>query len=94
MAAGTSPNGPTREGCGTTAGPNSWEVTGAMVEGTMMGAAMWGREGLKREAGGLGMSLNIGLDVGPRCLEKSSKPPRAMGPVGDATDTDGGTVLK
>lgn len=59
-----------------------------------MGVAMWDREGLKREAGGLGISLNMGFDTGPRCLEKPSKPPRAMGPLGDAADTDGGTVLK
>lgn len=41
----------------------------------------------------MGMSLNMGFDVGPRCLEKSSKPPHAMGAVGDAADADGGTVL-
>lgn len=70
--AGTSPKGPTIVGCGTTAGANSWGVTGAMVDGTMTGAARGGSDGLSKDAGGLGMSLNMGLDGGPKCLEKSS----------------------
>lgn len=55
-----------------TAGANRWGVTGAMVDGTMTGAAMGGNDGLNNDAGGLVMSLYMGLDGGPKCRVKSS----------------------
>lgn len=59
-------------GCGITAGANNWGVTGAIVDGTMTGAAIGGSDGLSNDAGGLLMSLYMGLDEGPKCLVKSS----------------------
>lgn len=47
-------------------------MTGAIVDGTMTGAAIGGSDGLSNDAGGLLMSLYMGLDEGPKCLVKSS----------------------